>query len=1270
MRNLRVRGQGQISPSPLLPTPDVTSTALGFLACPQYPFTGGFLHCLCPPKHLIMSTPAPRTPHDVHRRNDHEPVSSPALIFPRSIEFLGRLAGRVRGALFATGVLLSFSAAPLQAQLVSNGFEDGTTQNWMARGSATPANSTEAARTGTRSLKTTGRTATWQGPAIDLRSVLTANTTYQISGWVRLVAGQPTSNLKFTVEMRATGAAGNSYVQINPATAVTDGGWVQLQGSFSFTAATHDNLTLYLESDDATSAFFLDDFTITGPGGSVPPGTVVANGFEAGTNENWTSRGPAVLTNTTEAARTGTRSLKTTGRTSTWNGPALDLRTLLAANTTYQISGWVRLVAGQPASNLKFTVEMRATGAAGNSYVQINPAIAVTDGGWVQLQGSFSFTAPTHDNMTLYLESDDATSAYYLDDFSIVGPADTEEPPPDTTGLSTGFETATVEGWTPRGPVTLTPTTEAAGSGNYSLKVTGRAATWQGPAIDVLGKLSKGSRYAIGVRVRLLPGEAATQLRVSLQASFNGTTSFHTVIGNTMVTDAAWVDLATIYTFGIDATALQLYVESATAANVSFYIDDFLIDYIDPITIQPLPPVKDEFVGQFDIGAAVSPAELNGAHRELLLRHFDTVVAGNAMKWDALQPTEGVFNWGPADAIANFAVANGLKMRGHTLVWHSQVPAWLFRDASNNPLQPGNSVHRALLIQRLQTHIHAVVNRYKDVVNDWDVVNEAIDTSAPNGLRNSMWLQIIGPEYIDLAFQFTDQVLNGAGGLYINDYNSHEPAKRNALANVVQGLINRGVRVDGVGHQTHIQIGWPPLTEIAQSLDLFTGMGMDNQITELDISAYSNSNDTTAVTPETLILQAYRYRDLFNLFRAKASQISSVTFWGMADDNTWLKTFPITRDDKPLLFDEQLQAKPAYYGIMDPSQLPVLPESLNVTRKATKGFTKNLESWTAIAPVPLNAGDGSDPTAHFRMVWSGKALHLAVEVNDTTRLTSGDRIEIFVAGVQRYEFSKLGMQRPFGAEGLMVPADGGYVLFATIPVSPALAIGDSLLVDIRVTDGATGRQQSWSDTHHAQEASETGFGMLTLLPEKLVVQIRRGQPVIDGQQDKVWHNATEISTNRFAFGSSGATAQVKLLWDSGYVYIYATVSDPLLSKASANVWEEDSVEIFVDANNAQTTSYQGDDAQYRVNFDNEVSVGGTTSTANVVSSTRLVSGGYVVEAAIRVDATETVSGSILGFDFQVNDDSGAGARTSVATWNDVSGQAYQDPSQFGALILK
>jgi len=992
---------------------------------------------------------------------------------------------------------------------------------------------------------------------------------------------------------------------------------------------------------------------------------VADHGFESGATHGWGPRGSAVVTSSTEAARTGTSSLKTTGRTAGWNGPAVDLRGQLSAGTAYQISGWVRLVAGQPASNLKFTIEARATGSATSDYTQVNNALPVTDGGWVQLQGTFTPSAPSYDVLTLYLESDDPTSEYYLDDFTIAGP----EAPPDTSGLFTDFETGTAEGWMPRGPVTLTPTTEAAANGAYSLKVTGREATWQGPAIDVFGKIFKGSQYAIGVRVRLVSGEAPTQVRVSLEVVNNGSTSWHTIVGNTDVTDGAWVDLSTLYTFGLDASELRLYVETANG-NQSFYIDDFILDYIEPPTVQDLPPVHEVLAPYFDVGAAVSVAELSGAHAELLLRHFNTIVAGNEMKWSSLQPTEGVFNWGPADAIANFARAHGLKLRGHTLIWHSQVSAWVFQDASGNPLQPGNPAHRQLVIDRMRTHIHAVVSRYADVVTDWDVVNEVIDPSGPGGLRDSPWLRLVGPEFIDLAFQFADELLQGSASLFINDYNTNEPAKLAALKNVVEGLLARGVRVDGVGHQTHISIVWPPLSEIATSIDTFTALGLDNQITELDLSVYTNDSDTSPPTAEALLQQAYRYRDLFNLFRAKSSQISSVVFWGTSDDTSWLKTFPVVRDNKPLLFDERLQAKLAYWAVVDPSELPIQPKSLNVTQYPATGKFNKLDDWAAIAPTPLDPGSDAPSLGEFRAMWSLGAVHIAVEVFDQTHMRGGDSVEIFLGNHAPYTFNKMGMQRIGGAEGPTTPTPRGYATIITIPLSGALAIGQTLAFDVRVTDAATNRRQSWSNTRQNQESDTSAHGTLRLLPEKLVAEIKRGAPTIDGIADKIWKNATEISTTRFPVGSNGATAKVKLLWDSGYLYLYATVTDPLLSKASPNPWEEDSVEIFVDPNNGQTTTYEAGDGQFRINFDNEVSFGGSAVAGNLVSATQIVPGGYVVEAAIRIDASETVKGSVLGFDFQVNNDPGTASRTSVATWNDLSGNAYQDTSQFGALILR
>jgi endo-1,4-beta-xylanase len=248
---------------------------------------------------------------------------------------------------------------------------------------------------------------------------------------------------------------------------------------------------------------------------------------------------------------------------------------------------------------------------------------------------------------------------------------------------------------------------------------------------------------------------------------------------------------------------------------------------------------------------------------------------------------------------------------------------------------------------------------------------------------------------------------------------------------------------------------------------------------------------------------------------------------------------------------------------------------------------------------------------------------------------------------------------------------GGYQLVAAIPLKGTAEQDQRIGFDVRVTDGAgAGQVISWNDFTNGQDESLQDVGILRLVDPIKVASAGSGTPVIDAQEDQVWKRAQEITTGVFVLGTSGATARVKTLWDSGHLYVFATVTDSLLSKASANPWEEDSIEVFLDQNNAKTTSYQSDDAQYRVNFDNEQSFGGAASAARIVSATRETSTGYIVEAAITFDAVQPVPGTLIGFDFQVNDDgAGDGVRTSVKTWSDTEGTAFQDPSRFGVLRL-
>jgi len=653
--------------------------------------------------------------------------------------------------------------------------------------------------------------------------------------------------------------------------------------------------------------------------------TVVQHDFEDGTTQGWVSRGSAVVTNTAEAANTGTQSLKTTGRTAGFNGPALNLFGTLSPGTVYQVTLAVRLVAGEPATQVIVTVQRTPSGGS-NQFDRVAASAdgGVTDAAWVTLQGYYSFAGDVSD-LLLYVESASPTASYYIDDFSVVAvPAVGCAVPQDTSGIHTDFETGTSEGWAPRiGRETVAVTSADAHGGSYSLLTTGRQAAFDGAAINAAGKLCNGSRYVVDLWAKLAPGEPTSQLRVSIQRTFNGVTNFNTVVPNTTVTADQWVRLRATYDFVFNYSALTLYVESATG-TASFYIDDFHLTFVPPpVAERDIPSLHEALAPYFPVGAAVWQGDLAGEHAFLLTKHFNSLTSENDMKWSSLQPTEGSFTFAAADAQVALARANGMQVRGHTLVWHAQVPAWVFTDPSGNAMTP-TPENKALLLQRLESHVRAVVGHFKDDVSAWDVVNEVIDPAQPDGFRRSPWYNITGTDYIDRAFQVAHEV-DPAAKLYVNDFSTTSPTKRSFLLNLIAGLKSRGVPVDGIGHQLHSNVDFPSADAVLETVNQFAALGVDNQVTELDVSVYSNSFPGPVIAYEDIPAdrfrrQAFRYRDFFQAFRALGDKVSSVTLWGQADDHTWLTSGG--RVDGPLLFDISLLHKPAYTALVDPSQLP------------------------------------------------------------------------------------------------------------------------------------------------------------------------------------------------------------------------------------------------------------------------------------------------------------------------------------------------------------
>lgn len=1006
------------------------------------------------------------------------------------------------------------------------------------------------------------------------------------------------------------------------------------------------------------------------------PVVVLTSDFENGTTQGWFGRGSAALAVSPDAPHAGAASLLTTGRTATWNGPGRDVLGLLAPGATYTVRAQVRLAAGAPDTAMHLTMQRTPSGGA-QTFERVASATG-TAAGWTEMLGEYSYQADSSE-LQLYLESDDASVSYYLDDVTITQTAPPPNGPPDEAGAVADFEGGTAQGWFPRiSSETLTVTTADAHGGQRSLLTTNRTAAFAGPAFNVLGKMTKGKKYALSLWVKLAPGESPVDMRLSIERRLAGTPAFQTIAAGSGVTSGQWVQLSGTYVLGVDVDFLTVYVETASG-TASFYLDDFALTFLPAKPIQAdIPSLKDVLAGDFPIGAAASPADTVGEKAKLLAKHFSSITPGNAMKWDATEPSEGVFTFGDADTLASFAAANGIKLRGHTLVWHSQTPAWVFQHPDGTPLT-ATPADKALLLSRLETHIRAVAGRYADQIYAWDVANEVVDENQPDGLRRSPWYLITGLDYLRTAFRVAHEVAPKAK-LFINDFNTEYPRKRVALFNLVRKLRGEGVPIDGVGHQLHINIERQRLDEIEKTFQLFATLGVEQQVTELDVSTnFDFVQSLPSFPPDVIAAQGYRYRDLFNLFRRYRNDLTAVTVWGSSDDGTWLKTFPFSRLDQPLLFDEDLQAKPAYWGIVDPSRLPQIARTLRAPQAQVRVDGELDPQWTLLPSTQVFSAGAM--RGDFQARWDGRFLYVDVDVTDPSR-DPADAIDLFVdqdnAKTSTYgpddahfRIRRDGRHSP-GIAAATRPTAAGYRVEAAIPVRTAGAVDRLLGFDLRLTDVHSGRTASWNDNQQGQDTDTSRWGILRLALPVGRLDVSRGTPTIDGVADRAWAHAHQISTGVHVIGSAGATATAKLLWDAGHLYVLATVQDPTLDNSSPNAFEQDSVELFVDPDNSKNTGYNDDDGQYRVSFTNAQTISGNFSAGlianNLASATRIVPGGYVVEASIAFNTVRPHPGSLVGFDLQVNDAT-AGTRTAATTWQDPTGLSFRDTSRWGVLHL-
>lgn len=330
--------------------------------------------------------------------------------------------------------------------------------------------------------------------------------------------------------------------------------------------------------------------------------------------------------------------------------------------------------------------------------------------------------------------------------------------------------------------------------------------------------------------------------------------------------------------------------------------------------------LKDAYNGYFTIGVAVNQRNISDPTQiELIKKQFNSITAENDMKSGEVHPSEGVWKWERADKVANFCRQNGIKLRGHCLVWHSQFCNWMFNDKN------GKLVKKEVFYARLRDHIHTVVNRYKDIVYAWDVVNEAMSDGGgrgfggnePNPYRQSQLYNLCGDEFIAKAFEYAHEADPNAI-LFYNDYNAATPAKRDRIYNMVKKMQDAGVPITGIGMQGHYNIYGPSEEDVDAALTKYSELVKHIHITELDIRCNQEmggqlqfSRGEKSVMPGYIsTLQEDQYARIFRVFRKHKDVIDNVTLWNLCDADSWVGV-----NNHPLPFDENLKPKKAYYAI-------------------------------------------------------------------------------------------------------------------------------------------------------------------------------------------------------------------------------------------------------------------------------------------------------------------------------------------------------------------
>ena len=679
-----------------------------------------------------------------------------------------------------------------------------------------------------------------------------------------------------------------------------------------------------------TGVLAVTSLSLSGLIGSAEVQELMNDTFESGYGA-WKGVGSS-LSLSTEQAHNGGTSLYCYDRTASWGAPRCSLTGIVAAGQSYEISASA-MYEGSGQQNM--AIKMIYTDANGTDHYDQVAAAQATAGQWVEIKGNYTVPSGATD-MILYVEMPDANTdqTYYIDDVVIKGEK-TEIQLDDK--FESDFDNNSTQKWNGRGSAKVELSTKYAHSGTTSLYVSGRTQLWNGATRSLSDIMEAGGYYKVGTYV-LYDGDQYSDTQkfsINLQYDLNGKENYYTIATET-ANKGEWKYVGSEFTVPEGATNFYTYVQTGyTSAPkeqdlMNFYMDDAVGEHLpDPAIQDDIASLKDAYSDYFKIGCSCTGSEFaQGATKDLIKKHYNSLTLGNELKPDSVldqalsqkyvaetgDDTMPQISLNEADEMLKFAGENKIPVRGHVLVWHSQTPDWFFKEGFQDD---GDWVSKDVMLQRMENYIKnvfaALEEEYPTVdFYAWDVVNEAwLDNGSPRtgggqseNANYSGWVKVFGDNsFIEPAFEYARKYAPANTKLYYNDFNEYMPQKTDAICKMALELKDKGL-IDGIGMQSHLDVGFPNVSTYKKALAKFAETGLDIQVTELDI--------TTSDTSEAgFKKQAEMYKGIMDACVEYADSISAVVFWGTTDDKSWRAA------KSPLLFNEDYTAKPSFYAIVE-----------------------------------------------------------------------------------------------------------------------------------------------------------------------------------------------------------------------------------------------------------------------------------------------------------------------------------------------------------------